>query len=79
MKSRTNFGGFLSEPLKVVVAIFLTTLLATASYANETSSAIRGVVTDGGGAGIEGAQSRLSVTRLRSQERCKPTTKVASM
>ncbi|MBO6655544.1 MAG: carboxypeptidase regulatory-like domain-containing protein [Pseudomonadales bacterium] len=55
MKSRTNFGGFLSEPLKVVVAIFMTTLLATASYANETSSAIRGVVTDGGGAGIEGA------------------------
>ena len=55
MKGRINFGGFLSEPLKVVIAICLTTLLATSSYANETASAIRGVVTDGGGAGIEGA------------------------
>lgn len=41
--------------LKYIFAICLTTLLAHSAVANETSSAIRGFVTDGSGSGLSGA------------------------
>jgi len=54
MKGPLSFGAFAGS-MKFFLAVCLTSLLSVASYANETASAIRGVVTDGSGAGISGA------------------------
>ncbi len=55
MNHRFSLSGRIFDPLKFVIAICLSSLIAATSYANETASAIRGVVTDGSGAGIAGA------------------------
>lgn len=55
MKVRLSLAASAVESLKYILAICITTLLSTSAMANETSSAIRGVVTDGTGSGISGA------------------------
>ena len=55
MKVRHSPGACIAGSLKYMLVICMTALPASNAFANETASAIRGMVTDGSGAGISGA------------------------
>ena len=55
MKVRHSPGACVAGSLKYILVICMTALPASNAFANETASAIRGMVTDGSGAGISGA------------------------